>query len=103
MRPADSSLNFDKIYVSGTTYTPWCGTTATAIEEDKEFLARIIKSQRKLPYSLTIETIKDNVVYTRSIWGGHIEYRRTDNIVEFKDPKTDEVKQVPQYELNVEK
>jgi hypothetical protein len=74
-----------------------------AIEEDKEMLARIIKSQRKLPYSLTIETIKDNVIYCRSIWGGHVEYKRTDKLVEYKDPKTDEIKQVPQYELNVEK
>ncbi len=74
-----------------------------AIEEDKEMLGRIIKSQRKLPYSLTIETIKDNVVYCRSIWGGHVEYKRTDKLVEYKDPKTDEVKQVPQYELNAEK
>ncbi len=74
-----------------------------AIEEDKEGLARIIRSQRKLPYSLTIETIKDNVVYCRSIWGGHVEYRRTTKIVEYKDPKTDQVSQVPLYELNVEK
>jgi len=79
-----------------------CGFTA-AIEEDKEMLAKIIKFQRKLPYSLMVETIKDDIVYCRSIWGGHLEYRRTDKLVEYKDPKTDEIKQVHLYELIVDK
>jgi hypothetical protein len=70
-----------------------------SIEEDKELLARIIKSQRKIPYGLTIETIKDNIIYCRSIWGGHLEYRRTDKIIEYKDVKSEEVIQVPEYEL----
>jgi len=70
-----------------------------AIEDDKELLARIIKWQRKLPYGLTVETIKDGIVYCRSIWGGHVEYKRTEKIVEYKDLKSEEIIQVPEYEL----
>jgi|SRR5271157_1383450 len=76
---------------------------AIAIENDKELLARIIQSQRKVPYSIIVETIKDQIIYCRSIWGGHLEYRRTDILVEYKDLKGEEVRQVPLYELKTNK
>ena len=45
-------------------------------EEDFAELADLLKISRHLPYTLTIEKIEGDIIYTHTPWGNNIQYRR---------------------------
>ena len=60
-------------------------------EEDFFFLAEDIQEKRQLPYSLTVEKVEGDVIFTHNQWGNIVRYIKGDNVYELlTDADTEE-------------
>lgn len=47
-------------------------------EEEFEFYEIDIREKRRLPYTITVEKIEGDIIYTHNQWGNDIIYRKKD-------------------------
>ena len=51
-------------------------------EDDFMFLADDIQEKRQLPYSVTVEKVEGDVIFTHNQWGNSVRYIKGDNVYE---------------------
>ncbi|WP_457557593.1 hypothetical protein [Candidatus Harpocratesius sp.] len=47
--------------------------------EEYEFYEEDIREKRQLPYTITVEKIEGDIIYTHNQWGNNVVYRHLEN------------------------
>ncbi|MHA1776329.1 MAG: hypothetical protein ACTSWC_06115 [Promethearchaeota archaeon] len=47
--------------------------------DEYEFYEEDIREKRQLPYTISVEKIDGNIIYTHNQWGNNVVYRRLEN------------------------